>query len=703
MDRSGPTEHDPEMLTRYAFGDLSGEERAVFEQHLRSCPQCQEFLSFIQDFNSGLREAKPREPLPGEPCPDPALLDALLEDDLDDETAQHVRVHMLFCKACAKDYQALSKSRPKSAEAILRIARGLVHALHVSGVRDWTTSPRAIATRETMRLFVAPFRMSERFADPDSGTEITVILGVEGDVRPTRVRVVAECEPVPQGWRVSLLDGERDELVSFPLQEAHATVRSDLAYGFYSLQILKGDACLGLFDFTVGPFSLEEALASGLEYLRLRQYGRALTVLEDGTERFPDSPEMWDLQCLARDLAATDTEGIEREEAGLGQVRGFTDFLKESREFLARLRQRFGAGIAYTFAAAGLDVESYPADLPLRVKSEEVSVPVLLALATLKERVQGGDEQLAQLLSGVAARLDAFSAAITSLQASLDRVRVDVEKEVDEKFKAVSEILHSMDGAMTAQRLSTGDYSVVLRNVLGEEGWRWLEAEVKTIFISAEGLFWYLRTRQDIEASDFSPALLQFCRGLELLLNLRLGPVCDHIQERVSPNRELRVLAGSALPMINIEMVFRRKQTLSLTQIANFLRVGKAIVKARPSSLGENVGAILAGPRGLPEVEFIVSLEQVGMFFRNGKIHPRAGSPSLFTTAEEMGLLRKLMFGLDEERVDRRRLLYRLQNAAWLPAGERQEAYLKLSRAWEKYPGIVPILWRTLGTHDVPA
>lgn len=701
MEGSRTERHDAEMLTRYAFADLDEDEKSAVERHVQTCVQCRDFLSFIQGFNAGLRQAKPREPLPGEPCPDPALLADLQEGNLDDETAQHVRVHMLFCNACTKDYEALRKSEPKSVGASLRIARGLVVALRVSGTGDWATVPLRTATRETKRLFIAPFHASERLTDPDTGAETTVTLAVKEDVRPARLSVDAHFMPVPEGWSLSLLDADRDELASFSIRMEDHSVRSELAYGFYALEILKGEFCVGRFSFTVEPFSLPEALTASLKYLRLRQYGRALAILEDGAERFPHSRELWELQCLARDLAAIDAEAFEDEQRGFGQVRRAEDFTEESRRFLEDVRRRWGTGIAYLFAAASFGEKSYPADFPARIQSDEVSLPVLLALDVLREHVGGGEANLARLLSPVAARLDGVSAEVKKLQESVDAVRSDVGKGVDEKFKEVSTLLHSIDNSMTAQRVSAGDYSAVFRDVLGEEGWTWLGAEVEKIFVSAEGLYWYLGSRPNVEGVDYSPALLQFCRGLELLLNMKLGPVCDHVQERVGADSDLRSLAGSKLPMINIELVFRRQPTLSLTQIANFLRVGRVVAAARPSSLREDVTKIVAGSGGLPETEFTIALEQVGMFFRNGKIHPRAGSPSLFTTSQEMDLLRKLMFGLDENHVDCARLLSRLQNAAWLSAADRQAAYLKLSRTWEKYPGLIQILWRTLGTPEV--
>ena len=99
--------HDPERLTRFAFGDLAPGERTELERHLETCTPCQEFVSFVREFNAGLRDAKPTSPYADEPCPDASLIVALGEESLDEMTAQHVRAHMIFCESCREAYYAL--------------------------------------------------------------------------------------------------------------------------------------------------------------------------------------------------------------------------------------------------------------------------------------------------------------------------------------------------------------------------------------------------------------------------------------------------------------------------------------------------------------------------------------------------------------------------------------------------------------------
>jgi hypothetical protein len=461
---------------------------------------------------------------------------------------------------------------------------------------------------------------------------------------------------------------------------------------------LKDDECLGRFAFTVEPFSLPEAIKTALEYLRLAHYGRAMAVLENAAERYPDSGEVWDLQCLARGLAATDTEAFEREQNELGQVRGAADFLKETWEVLKNAKMRFGEGLAYVFAAARFDATSLPVDALSRLKEEKATLPVLSALELLREHVRGSDERLARVLGDFTSRLEDFSALMKSLQQSIDGVRADVTKDVNEKFGAITALLEPIEKALAQRGLALADYSPLFRETLSDAGWSWLGPEVQKIFVSAEELYWYLDNQPTAEAPDFSPALLQFCRGLELLLNIKIGSLCTYMRETVSANDALRNLASSQLPRINLDMTFRREATLSMTQVANLLRIGKVIQRTRPSSFKQEKWALLESSLGLADVEFIAALDLVGMFFRNGKIHPRAGFASIFTTPEEMHILRKLIFGFDEKRVESSRVLSRLRNAQWLSEAERQEAHDKMSRAWKTYPGLVNILYKAFAS-----
>jgi len=109
-----PEPHEPEKLTRYACGNLSLEEQGKLEKHIRGCAPCRDYVSFVREFNAGVREAKPPKPTADEPCPDTALLVDLEAGELDERTASHVRAHLLFCGDCREIFYALRRSTRKA-------------------------------------------------------------------------------------------------------------------------------------------------------------------------------------------------------------------------------------------------------------------------------------------------------------------------------------------------------------------------------------------------------------------------------------------------------------------------------------------------------------------------------------------------------------------------------------------------------------
>ena len=645
--------HAPEQLTRYAFGDLSGKEQEKLERHLRTCTPCQEYLSFVQEFNAGLREAKPQRPLPGEPCPDPSLLIALDADELDDETAHHVRAHMLFCEGCRKEYTALERMRPKVVDVFLRAAGGLIEALCPPAVGEWQLLPATVAVTKGRHVLSAPFRVAETLTDPDSrSNKSKVALRVEEGIEPDRVRVVVESDPVPRQWKwkVYLFGAEEEELASMPVGEPQVEVAAGVPHGFYALEIRKNDDCLGRFAFTVEPFSLPEAVETVREYMAAAHYVRALVILEDAAERYPESREISDLQCLARELAASDADGFERDQRESGQVRGIGDFSKETWRVLNQAKARFGEGPAYVIGATRLDPSVFSDQVASRLKEEKPSVPVLQALELLSERVKTSDERVAQLLGHFTSRLDDFSALMKSVRETIDGIRGEADKEADEKFSAAAQLLERTEADIERKGLSLPDYRPLFRKKLGDACWEWTGPDAQKIFTSAEGLYWYLGSQLAVEAPDFSPALLQLCRGFELLLNERIRESCAAIWSTVRPRRELLDLMKAQHPNFEPDRTFSLRESISLGQFSTILRVGRVVEEAKQGTFGE-LGPFLTASPGLTDVEFLVPLAYVGTVFRNGKVHPRAGSREIFTTIEEMQLLRKLIFGLDESRV----------------------------------------------------
>lgn len=306
--------HEPEKLTRYAFGDLSEKEREKLERHLRTCGPCQEFVSFVRDFNAGLHEARPKEPLPGEPCPDRSLLIDLEEGELDDKTAEHVRAHMLFCRDCRGEFEALARLRPKVIQVGLRAARALFELFRPPEVGAWQSLP-ATVTVMGKRVPVAPFEVAEMLRDPERNKS-KVALRLEEGLEADHVSVFVQSDEVlPEWkWRISLVDGEEQEWVSMPFDKPEVQVTSGVPYGFYALEVYKGEDCFGTFKFTVEPFSADEALEKAREYVASGDYLRAVAILEDAHRRDPENNRLLEELNRARELVAEEEAEEEEEE-----------------------------------------------------------------------------------------------------------------------------------------------------------------------------------------------------------------------------------------------------------------------------------------------------------------------------------------------------------------------------------------------------
>jgi hypothetical protein len=78
-------------------------------------------------FNRGLREIRSEMMVPNEDHPDSSLIVALESGDLDDDTASHVRAHMLFCESCLEDFFCLRRSaRGESWDLVEKLKESLI-------------------------------------------------------------------------------------------------------------------------------------------------------------------------------------------------------------------------------------------------------------------------------------------------------------------------------------------------------------------------------------------------------------------------------------------------------------------------------------------------------------------------------------------------------------------------------------------------
>jgi DNA-binding NarL/FixJ family response regulator len=117
--------HSRQDLLRYLHGDLPEAERFRIESHLKTCSECNEFLTFVRNFNATLKEMAATELQPDTPCPDPEVLAAFQVEELDEKTAQLTRQHTVLCKDCLEELfllqQAASTSKLlKEEDSVLR-------------------------------------------------------------------------------------------------------------------------------------------------------------------------------------------------------------------------------------------------------------------------------------------------------------------------------------------------------------------------------------------------------------------------------------------------------------------------------------------------------------------------------------------------------------------------------------------------------
>ena len=107
-------------VTRYAWGELAQDLRPAVEAHVKGCTSCTELVSFVKEFISAARQNAGRPTSPDEPHPDASLIVDLEADELDEETARQVSMHLLDCKPCREAYLLLrSLSNDQFEERVL--------------------------------------------------------------------------------------------------------------------------------------------------------------------------------------------------------------------------------------------------------------------------------------------------------------------------------------------------------------------------------------------------------------------------------------------------------------------------------------------------------------------------------------------------------------------------------------------------------
>lgn len=101
--------HPRAELLRYLDGAVTADERRTLEAHLASCKECRDYIARVKNFNEGLAGLTEEEFTSREPCPDSWTLASYDAGEVDEETARHLRAHLLYCDECAEEFDALRR------------------------------------------------------------------------------------------------------------------------------------------------------------------------------------------------------------------------------------------------------------------------------------------------------------------------------------------------------------------------------------------------------------------------------------------------------------------------------------------------------------------------------------------------------------------------------------------------------------------
>ena len=148
----------------------------------------------------------------------------------------------------------------------------------------------------------------------------------------------------------------------------------------------------------------------------------------------------------------------------------------------------------------------------------------------------------------------------------------------------------------------------------------------------------------------------------------------------------------------NLETVLeksQKKKSLSPSEIASQLYIGKL---AQRVLLGDSTKIVLRRTPGPSDIEQLAILHLITSEYRNARLIQHRVHPTTLPRAIKMRALRKLVFGIDEEKaVAKKEILDGISRTSWLPTLETGRAKDKISDGWGKLPGIVPVLWMALG------
>src|ERR1051326_7886414 len=340
--------HPEAELIQYLDGELADDESRRLEEHLITCSDCRNDVTFVRDFGDAVA-ALPKEALiPNGPCPDNWTLASYEAGEVDERSARALRSHVARCDECARKYYALQQARPTAIEIFLRFAGSVVDSIRRPDTGICVPRPMALQTRGGRALAVSPFSVSQRANDPETKTSSTISLHVERDFESqgaVDAFAISIQSDLPRAdWAAELFDEGRRSLRRISLRlPSVTTLKSNLDPGRYDIEIssyfhAERAFKLLMFSLTIEPFTYPEFIERILDHLEARDYAFAIALLDVAIQEYPDSRELRDLDCLALSLAMYD-EKSEALQRGIATVRSAGNLRQATVQSLKAARQ----------------------------------------------------------------------------------------------------------------------------------------------------------------------------------------------------------------------------------------------------------------------------------------------------------------------------------------------------------------------------
>jgi hypothetical protein len=190
---------------------------------------------------------------------------------------------------------------------------------------------------------------------------------------------------------------------------------------------------------------------------------------------------------------------------------------------------------------------------------------------------QNGQINLSAVFPGCTKRKSQLTTLNGKLSKGLDAVRSDAQATDDEKFALAEQLLRRYTDEIAQCRIASPDYRPFFRDEVGEACWNWIGVDVQRVFNTAEDLYRYQEakpTGAPLDRADFTPPVLEICRGFEDLLNNKLGTSCKSIQDAVNGNSDCADAALKEVTEDTLEKVIKSERSMSMWKIATILRLG---------------------------------------------------------------------------------------------------------------------------------